>query len=174
MEARLAVNTAFYDGPGWAEHKAALNGLVLDTDDVLLLQPALPETGVPVLPAVDPTAGPARGLAAALVCPVREEATAAFAMLARATLDACRTPDMRPAGVLRTLAAPNNFPRHPIRAEGSWVVLLCVLRDEAALAGVRTALGRLRESGEGMLEGPCELVVLEPCAQSRLRWTEQP
>ncbi|HEY5801120.1 MAG TPA: NIPSNAP family protein, partial [Burkholderiaceae bacterium] len=44
MDARLAVNQAFYFGPVWREHKPALNALLDDNDDVLLLRPLHPYT----------------------------------------------------------------------------------------------------------------------------------
>src|SRR5262249_5171929 len=42
MDARLAANTAFYDGPVWAEHKDAVNEPMLAWDNVLLMRPLLP------------------------------------------------------------------------------------------------------------------------------------
>jgi hypothetical protein len=174
MDARLAVNTVFYDGPVWAEHKAALNGLVLDTDDVLLFVPALPDSGVPVLAAVDPLAesGGAQGVVAALLCKVRPDALDAFVPLAQTVLAACSAAGARPAGLLRTLAVPNNFPRHPIREDGTYMLLLCVVPGEAALRDLTPAFAALEEQGAALLDAPCELLVLDPCARSRLRWQE--
>lgn len=37
-EQRAVVNAAFYYGPVWKEHKATLNGLMTDSDNVLLLR----------------------------------------------------------------------------------------------------------------------------------------
>lgn len=54
LEGRAIVNSAFYYGPLWKEHKATLNALIVDSDNVMLMRPLRP---VPVLPAVDPVKG---------------------------------------------------------------------------------------------------------------------
>lgn len=41
-EQRAVANAAFYYGPVWKEHKATLNGLMTDSDNVLLLRPCGP------------------------------------------------------------------------------------------------------------------------------------
>ncbi|MDO9356180.1 MAG: hypothetical protein Q7T55_20950, partial [Solirubrobacteraceae bacterium] len=40
MPARAAALVAFYDGPVWHAHREAANATMIDSDDVLLLQPA--------------------------------------------------------------------------------------------------------------------------------------
>src|SRR5712671_1013708 len=52
MDDRAKINAAFYYGPLWKEHKPTLNGLMTDSDNVLLLRPLSPERGITVLPAV--------------------------------------------------------------------------------------------------------------------------
>src|SRR5262245_22500287 len=37
-DARAAVNAAFYSGPLWKEHRARMNELMIDSDNVLLLR----------------------------------------------------------------------------------------------------------------------------------------
>src|SRR5437868_14495470 len=54
INGRASANGALYNGPLWNEHKETMNGLMLDSDNVLLLHPLTPERGIPVLPAVDP------------------------------------------------------------------------------------------------------------------------
>src|SRR5260370_6928011 len=39
MDDRAKINAAFYYGPLWKEHKQTLNGLMTDSDNVLLLRP---------------------------------------------------------------------------------------------------------------------------------------
>jgi hypothetical protein len=77
-----------------------------------------------------------------------------------------------PAGLLTTLDAPNNYPRHPIRADGPFLVWLGVLRDDAALARVRRAAEDAAPGlrAGGLLREAPELVVLDPTERSRLRW----
>src|SRR5690349_4070925 len=40
MQRRHQALTASYDGPVWAAHRAAANAMMIDSDDVLLLEPA--------------------------------------------------------------------------------------------------------------------------------------
>lgn len=42
MEARANALAAFYGGPVWKQHRSAANATMIDSDNVLLLQPAWP------------------------------------------------------------------------------------------------------------------------------------
>jgi hypothetical protein len=174
MQARAAVNHAFYDGPVWREHRALVNGYIVDSDNVLLLRPLYPDSDIPALRAVDPVAEPmgAQGVAVAQIFKAAPGMLDACALAAESWFVNYRGRGVIEAGILVTLDEPNNFPRHPIRTDGSWLVWLGVLRDEAALDELRplfaTAAIRLAETG--LLDGPAELVVLDPCRRSRLRW----
>lgn len=42
IEARAVASAAFYYGPVWREHRATMNDLITDSDNVLLLRPSLP------------------------------------------------------------------------------------------------------------------------------------
>ncbi|HEY0060831.1 MAG TPA: NIPSNAP family protein [Telluria sp.] len=178
MAARLAANTAFYDGPVWREHKDTLNRCILDSDDVLLLRPLYAGAAIPALPAVDPVAEPdgAQGLAVAQLFQVADGRFAACAAAAEVWFETYGGEGMVEAGVLATLDEANNFPRHPVRTDGSWLVWLGVVRDETALAALRprceAAAGALGASG--MLAAPPELLVLAPGKRSRLRWMPVP
>lgn len=44
MDERRASLEAFYTGPVWREHREAANATMLETDDVLLLRPATPDS----------------------------------------------------------------------------------------------------------------------------------
>jgi hypothetical protein len=58
MESRHKALAAFYDGPIWAAHKAAANVTMLDSDDVLLLRPARPDTAFDMSPRAVPPKSP--------------------------------------------------------------------------------------------------------------------
>lgn len=177
MDARLAVNQAFYSGPVWAEHKPAVNGLIADSDDVLLLCPARPDSSVRAMCAVDPVTElhGAQGIAVAQIFKVRADMRDAFLPKAEAAFANYRGEGVIEAGVLKTLDVPNNFPQHPIRTDGSFVVWLGVLRDQRVLAALGPAFDAAAESlaGSGMLDGATELVILDPCQRSRLRWAAE-
>ncbi len=70
INARPIANAAFYYGPVWREHRDKVNALFPGlSDNVLLLRPLNVESGVPVLPAVDPVDEPggARGVVVAQI-----------------------------------------------------------------------------------------------------------
>ncbi len=75
--------------------------------------------------------------------------------------------------MLATLDVPNNFPLHPIRSDGPFLVWLGVLEDDRALEQRFEPLAERAArvlSASGLLRGEPELVVLDPAARSRLRW----
>lgn len=174
MAARASVNAAFYFGPVWKEHKATLNAMMQDSDNVLLLRPLNRGCGLPILRAVDPAVEPsgAGGIVVAHLFQVRDGQTAAFAQAAERTFANYRGKGVVEAGILVTLDEPNNFPQHPIRTDASFLVWLGVLRDGEALDCLRPSLEAAAAdlARTGMLGGPTELVVLDPCRRSRLRW----
>ncbi|GLZ81571.1 NIPSNAP family containing protein [Actinorhabdospora filicis] len=47
MDERREALTAFYGGPAWKEHRDAANATMIDSDDVLLLRPVRPGSGLP-------------------------------------------------------------------------------------------------------------------------------
>jgi hypothetical protein len=175
MDARAAVNGAFYGGPLWKEHSSTMNDRLLDHTNVLLLRPIEPARGVSILPAVDPvseTEG-ARGIVVAQIFSVAEGAIDAFAPRAESFFAQYRAQGAREAGVLVTLDAPNNFPRLPFRTDGPYLVWLGIAKDEASLQAELAPLferSAAALSKGGLLRGEPELAVLVPTRRSRLRW----
>lgn len=140
MDARAVVNSTFYYGPVWKEHKQTVNPLMIDSDDVLLLRPVRP---IPVLPAVDPVRE--REPRGVVVMHVLHGADPDRVDRAYAQYEC--------AGLLVTLDAPNNFPQLPVRNDGPWVVWLGLFDDASDFDPI--------EGGE--------VVVLHPTPRSRLR-----
>jgi hypothetical protein len=175
MDDRAKVNSAFYYGPVWKEHKKTLNDLMIDSDNVLLLRPLNAQTEIPVLPAVDPLREPegAQGIVVAQIFAVKPGSIESFAAKAEAVFMGYRTEGLREAGVLVTLDAPNNFPQLPVRTDGPYLVWLGVLRDKQVLEErLRSAIDRSNQTfaATGLLRAPPEVVVLTPSKRSRLRW----
>lgn len=175
MDARAVVNAGFYYGPLWREHALTMNSLMVDSDNVLLLRPLRPESGITVLPAVDPVteARGAQGVVVAQIFAVKANSIDAFAQQAEATFAGYRAAGVREAGVLVTLDAPNNFPQLPVRTDGPYLVWLGIIKDNQTL---ETRFNPLAErslqsfSATGLLRGAPELVILDPTRRSRLRW----
>lgn len=176
MNARAIVEAQFYYGPVWKEHRAKVNALFPGaSDNVLLLRPLTTETGVKVLPAVDPVdeAHSARGVVVAQIFAVKKGQENAFAQQAQAAFARYRSSGVRQAGVLVTLDVPNNFPQLPIRTDGPFLVWLGIVRDNEMLARHFIPLEKQVEkslAATGMLRKAPEDLVLDPTPRSRLRW----
>jgi hypothetical protein len=175
VDARATVSASFYYGPLWSEHASTLNRRLLDFENVLLLRPLDAARSLLLCPAVDPVAEEegARGVVVAQIFAVQADRSLALARLAEPAFAEYRAAGAREAGVLVTLDVPNNFPRHPFRTDGPYLVWLGVLEDDAALESrfrplAERAAGSL--SASGLLRGAPELVVLDPTRRSRLRW----
>jgi NIPSNAP len=175
MDERAKVNSAFYYGPVWKEHKATLNDLMTDSDNVLLLRPLRLDTEIPVLPAVDPvreTSG-AQGVVIAQIFAVKPDQVDTFASAANAEFERYRTAGARSAGILVTLDAKNNFPQLPVRTDGPFLVWLGIFPDEQTAGTKFFPIAEKSTStlqATGMLRNSPELVVLKPNPRSRLRW----
>ena len=175
MDDRAKINALFYYGPLWREHAKTLNGLMLDSDNVLLLRPLSLQRAVSVLPAVDPVREPngAQGVVVAEIFAVKPNAVDEFSRAAEATFASYRNAGVREAGVLVTLDAQNNFPQLPVRTDGPYLVWLGVASDDKKLD---TAFSPLAEQSAktlfatGLLRTAPEIVILDPATRSRLRW----
>lgn len=175
IEDRAVVNAAFYAGPLWKEHKAKMNEMIDDSDNVMLLRPLGPERGVIILPAADPVseANGAQGVVVAQIFAVKSDRVDAFAKEAGTAFAAYRAAGAREAGVLVTLDVKNNFPQLPVRTDGPFLVWLGILKDNQMLETAFTPVAQhssLSLSATGLLRGTPELVVLDPTPRSRLRW----
>lgn len=174
LDARAAVNAAFYDGPLWKEHAATMNDRMIDSDNVLLLRPLSPERGIPVLPPVDAVSGQKnpRGVVVAQLFALNPGSVDVFAQQAESTFAGYRAVGAREAGVLVTLDVPNNFPRLPIRTDGPYLLWLGILDDNEAFETRFAPLAQRSAktfSATGLLRGLPELIVLDPTSRSRLR-----
>lgn len=170
---RPVVNSAFYYGPLWREHRTRVNAILPDSDNVLLMR-VVPGHPIPVLPAVDPVDEPdgTHGLLVVQLLPVPKGRTGA---VAAALADAAaRHPHegVLDAGLLQTLDAPNNFPQLPVRTDGDWVAWIGMVRDAGALSRLETAMDAVERAlvADGDLRAPAERIVATPTPRSRLRW----
>jgi hypothetical protein len=175
INARAVVNAAFYYGPVWREHRKTLNAILPDSDNVLLLRPLLPDTGVDVLPAVNPVTEEdgAHGIVVAEIFAVNKGSEETFARQAQTALAQVHGTGVRPAGILVTLDVTNNFPQLPVRTDGPFLVSLSLVQDEATLE--KTFAPRMDKvvrtlTDSRMLRGAPERLVLDPTPRSRLRW----
>jgi len=176
VQDRAIGNAQFYYGPVWREHKALANSLLPGVDDnVLELHALNAQTEVPALPAVDPVAEAkgAQGVIVAEIYAVEKDDLQAFSSRALQAFSRYDVPGIRPAGVLVTLAGPNNFPQLPVRTDGPYLVALHILRDQSVLTKTfDPLLAHTKQdlTASGMLRRAPEVLVLDPAPHSRLRW----
>jgi quinol monooxygenase YgiN len=136
-DSRSTALRAFYTGEVWRANREAVNETIIDSDDVLLLQPAagLPETS-DVRPADRDAPLSARVISATIYSlePGADDSAALAAV------------DESALGVLHTHPGPNGFPGLPVR-EGEQVVVVLTDGDQpgADLPGA-TITQRLRLS----------------------------
>jgi hypothetical protein len=152
-----------------------MNGLMIDSDNVLLLTNLNPTRGPLVLPAVDLVNEPkgAQGMAVAQIFPFVPNALERLVQQAGKAFTAYRSAGAKEAAVMVTLDVPNNFPQLPVRTDGPFLVWLGLFADERTMAAEFSSLSAewaeaLQASG--LLRATPETLVLKPAQRSRLRW----
>jgi len=173
MAARFAGLSAFYGGPAWLAHRDAANATMIDSDNVLLLHPAWPGSGLAANRrdhAAPGASAPPAGLLDASVFYLREPASDELLALCRQLL----APRLTRGGALRlgwyvSEAAPNNFPRLPVR-EGEPVLVCLALFQSSAAVEACSAQGDWASEADSRLDRwlarPTERLRLVPTARS--------
>lgn len=145
MDQRASSLAAFYDGPVWRQHRSAANATMIDSDDVLLLRPAWPGSGI-ALRGRKRATGAVRsslpGLLDARIFRLREPASPDLLRFCRETM----TQVLRQAGAdvlgwYVSEEAPNNFPRLPVR-QGEPVLVVFAMYPTAAAFEAFAGSGR--------------------------------
>ncbi|WP_308295477.1 NIPSNAP family protein [Streptomyces sp. MUM 178J] len=134
MEARRHALTAFYGGPVWAEHGPQANATMIDSDDVLLLTPLSAGSGFAVSPSERPPVGsgaPDR-LVSVTVWSFPPGRHHGVALVRDGLLPVLRETGPAPLAALATEAAPNTFPRLPVRAGENVAVVVASYPDQDA------------------------------------------
>jgi quinol monooxygenase YgiN len=175
MAARAGALAEFYGGPVWRAHREAANATMLDSDDVLLLRPAAPDTGFD-LPATR-SAEEHASLVTVTVYHLPPGAGDEFAdLFVREVAPLLADTGAPPLACLRTEDSENNFPALPVRAgENVFAWVAAFAGQDAHLEHVRT-LGRSTRWTHDLLPlltkhlaRPPEQLHLAPTAGSRLR-----
>jgi len=175
MTRRREVLEAFYGGPVWAEHRERLNAMLIDSDDVLLLEPAEPGPSLEDLAAPRPPVGTPTEPAGWLlleVSPVAPSDTEQYLRRYRQAITPLVAADggrLLPA--LRTLHAVNSFPRLPVREGVHMAVTVARFPDQHATAAMvsQTAYKAVLTDPAGLVAGPTQRLRLIPTPRSALR-----
>ena len=178
METRQNALTAFYDGPTWKQFGPLANATMVNSDNVLLLRPAIgaePFTGDLTRPAEGGGDGGLVCVSTCSVAPGRDTDIANFFSTEVAPL-------LTDAGARLDAAfvserAANTYPRLPVR-EGETVFLWVAsfadtdahraFSDRLAVCAAWSA--RVFPKLDAYLWRPLETVRLSPTARSRHRW----
>ena len=148
MAARARSLAAFYDGPVWRAHRKAANATMIDSDNVLLLRPAV-DGAMPIDAWRRDDGGP-RDAALLAIVAARDQALASAIAHAGGELVAR----------YETEPSVNTFPRLPVREGESVAVWIARFADLQACAQLADALA------QGPL-APMQLLRLAPTSRSR-------
>jgi quinol monooxygenase YgiN len=178
LASRPEALETFYTGPVWRANSAAANATMIDSDDVLLLRPAAPDTGFD-LPSTPPS--PASQPPSSLVTVTLyhlspgggDEFADLFLREVRPLLAELGAP---PLACLRTEPSENNFPALPVREGENVFAWVAAFADQDAHVDHVQKLGRaprwthdLRPLlAKHLARGP-EQLHLAPTPRSRLR-----
>lgn len=174
LATRQAALEGFYSSPLWLTQRNAANATMVDSDDVLLLEPVAADTGFMDLP-------PLRALPSDAACP--QGVVLATIWLLKTPVDAVfidwfdshMLPCLEAAGAaplarLRTAYVANNYPRLPVREGEHAFVLFQRFADAAALDVCQCTLAA--DPQWQVLQAPLAARLARPPEQLRLVATD--
>jgi quinol monooxygenase YgiN len=180
MPSRLSALTAFYlKSEAWARHRDAANATMIDSDDVLLLNPMRRAGYVcdAVVPraAAGQTTGAAEGIYTLTIHHLSNRPDEAADVWQADVPPALQASGTQLVAAFRSEHAPNNFPRLPVREDAEVLIALvrhdshasrrastAQLEADPAYAAVDRRFARYEQA-------PRETLLLEPTLRSELR-----
>lgn len=178
MRARAEALAKFYGGPVWKAHREAANATMVDSDDVLLLRPLRPGSGLAPTASRPAPGEPhcAAGLVTATIWHLCEPVDATLAAtIARSVVPALREAGARVLATWTSEYAENTFPALPVREGEHVLVCLCAFADAHHHVAHLARLGHQRGWSEAarslharLLRAP-EILRLAPTPRSSLR-----
>jgi hypothetical protein len=179
MTSRAKALTDFYGGPVWKAHREAANATMIDTDNVLLLRPALPTSGFSLENMNRPPAGcdeVPTSLVVATIYYFEDPVAPDFINFFEHTLKpAAITLGATICAYFVTENSENTFPALPVRASENVFVWFSTFRDSVAYENHVASLSQSeRWRGEvsvGLKRylDTAEVLKLSPTARSQLR-----
>ena len=168
LSARKPALNAFYNADHWFAHRAATNATMISSDDVLLLRPLSPGLA-PDVSAPTPTGEqPGRGVVVLGVHRLHGPDDPLAAAFQVGFADALSDAGLEVETALVTDAAPNSFPRHPVR-EGEWVLVWLSRQPDILIADAALAAARADPRLAPLFAAKLQLLRLQPTARSRLQ-----
>src|SRR4029077_12038840 len=176
MNSRAKALSDFYGGPVWKTHREAANATMIDSDNVLLLRPALPTSGFSLENVKRPPEGSdevPRKLIVATVYYFERSVPSDFINFFEHTLKPMATSlGATITAYFVTETSENTFPALPVREGENVFVWFSTLQDSAAYENYGAALAqsdRWRDELTRYVDKTPEILKLSPTARSQLR-----
>lgn len=176
MKSRARQLEEFYGGPVWKAHREAANGTMIDSDNVLLLRPAQPDSGFPLKGARRAATGSTKVADTVLAAAIYH-----FASDADPNIAGFFQSELEP-GLSQVAASavasfvteshPNTFPALPVREDANVFVSFSVFPNRGAWNEHGRRFTELMCKGKKLsklIKGEPEVLVLAPTARSLLR-----
>jgi NIPSNAP len=180
MTSRAKALSDFYGGPVWKKHREAANATMIDSDNVLLLRPAQPTSGLSLenmkLPPVGSDEVPT-SLIVATIYYFEPSVPSDFINFFEDTLKPVATSlGATISAYFVTESGENTFPALPVREGENVFVWFSTFQDSAAYENYEAALSQSErwrdEASAGLtryLDRAPEILKLSPTGRSRLR-----
>jgi hypothetical protein len=180
MSSRTKALTAFYSGPVWKAHREAANATMIDSDNVLLLRPALPTSGFSLDDMKRPPVGSdemPKSLVVTTIYYFEGPVAPDFIKFFEQTLKPVATSlSATVSAYFVTENGENTFPDLPVRAGENVFVWFSIFQNSAAYENYVAALSQ-SERWRGEVSGGLarylnkapEVLKLSPTARSQLR-----
>ena len=180
MTSRAKALTDFYGGPVWKAHREAANATMIDSDNVLLLRPALQTSGFSLENMKRPPVGSDQApnsLVVATIYYFKRAVAPDFINFFENTLKPLVTRlGAKISAYFVTESSENTFPALPVRAGENVFVWLATFQDSAAYENYVAALQK-SEQWRGEVSGDLarylarapEVLKLSPTARSQFR-----
>jgi NIPSNAP len=180
MTSRAKALQDFYGGPIWKTHREAANATLIDSDNVLLLRPALPTSGFSLENMKRPPIGAEKvptNLVVATIYYFEGPVPAEFVDFFQHTLKPLATSlGATISAYFVTENSENTFPALPVREGENVFVWFSIFQDPVAYENYRAALSRSEqwhaEVSRGLaryMKRAPEVLKLSPTARSQLR-----
>jgi hypothetical protein len=180
MTSRAKALNDFYSGPVWKAHREAANATMIDSDNVLLLRPALPTSGFSLENITRPPVGSDKvptSLVVATLYYFANPVTSDFINFFEHTLrTVAASAGATVSASFVTENSENTFPALPVRTGENVFVWFSTFPDSAAYENYLAALSRSERWRSEVsteltryLERGLEVLKLSPTARSQLR-----
>jgi hypothetical protein len=180
MTSRAKALTDFYGGPVWKAHREAANATMIDSDNVLLLRPALPTSGFSLENMKRPPVGPddvPKNLVVATIYYFEGPVAVDFIDFFEQELKPAATSlGARVSAYFVTENSENTFPALPVRGGENVFVWFSIFQDLAAYENYVAALSQserwrdeVSDELKSYLDRAPEVLKLSPTSRSQLR-----